>query len=117
MKTTGFVGTWHIREMEVWGKEYFNMEIDGRTVNHPDGKTRFEFTWEGNDECDDASGAGWFRLKDDDDKNAMIEGEINIHNGGDSSMFVARRTAERKKERPTDKPKKRHASGSTRSQE
>lgn len=108
MKTNEFAGTWHIYEMSEWDKDYFNMEvqafikieksgrgefrfglvcgsIDGRIINHPDGK-RFEFTWEGNDECDDASGSGWLMMKD---RNA-IEGEIRIHDG-DSSAFKARR--------------------------
>lgn len=140
MKTTGFVGKWRTIHMDDFAKKDIDMEvpafikidrggcgefqfilvhgnIDGRTVSGPDGKTRFEFTWEGNDdECDEASGAGWFGLKDDDndEKNAMIEGEIKIHNGGDSSKFVAHRAAERKKERKTDKPVKHHTAGSTR---
>ncbi|MDJ0706882.1 MAG: UPF0158 family protein [Leptolyngbyaceae cyanobacterium MO_188.B28] len=103
-----FEGTWHISEMEMWDEDYFNMEVQAYvTVNNrgtgdfqfglvsgqidgeivKDGKTeRFEFTWEGNDECDEASGAGWLRLKTADE----LEGRIKLH-GGDSSMFAARR--------------------------
>ncbi|MFH1432895.1 MAG: hypothetical protein ABIG84_06795 [archaeon] len=96
--------------MEMWDKDYFNMEvqayikiekskrgefqfglvwgaIDGRIVNHPGGK-RFEFTWVGNEECDGASGSGWFMLKGADE----IRGKIRIHDG-DSSGFKARRAA------------------------
>lgn len=96
--------------METWDKDYFNMEvqafikiekskrgefqfglvsgaIDGRIVNHPD-ETRFEFTWDGNDECDDASGSGWLRMRSA--SKDEIEGEIKIHDG-DSSGFKARR--------------------------
>jgi len=103
-----FTGTWHIFQMENWGEDYFNMEvqayikiednrsgefqfglvsgqIDGKIVEHPDGK-RFEFTWEGNDECDPASGSGWVRIKDED----LIEGEFRCHNSDDST-FLARR--------------------------
>lgn len=103
-----FTGTWHIYEMETWDMEYFNMEvqayiriesdkqgefqfclvsgvIDGKVVDYPDGK-RLEFTWEGNDECDPASGSGWIRMKGKD----LIEGEFRIHNG-DSSTFLARK--------------------------
>lgn len=110
MKTNEFSGTWHIHEMSEWDKDYFNMEVqafvkieksgsgefqfglvsgamDGRIANHPDGK-RFEFTWVGNDECDDASGSGWFRMSGADE----IEGEIKIHNG-DTSGFKAKRAA------------------------
>lgn len=105
---TGFKGKWHIFEMEGWDEDYFNMEIqayieiksdnlgifqfglvsgeiDGKVVNYPDGK-RFEFTWEGNDECDPASGGGWIRLKDED----QLEGEFRIHMS-DDSKFLARR--------------------------
>ncbi len=103
-----FAGTWHIYEMETWDEDYFNMEvqayvriepngsgdfqfglvsggIDGKIVDYPDGK-RFEFTWEGNDECDPASGSGWVRIKEND----VIEGEFRIHNS-DSSTFLARK--------------------------
>ncbi len=113
MKTNEFAGTWNIYEMEMWDEEYFNMEVqafikieksgrgefrfglvsgamDGRIVNRPEGK-RFEFTWEGNDECDEASGGGWLALKGND----RIEGEIRIHDG-DSSEFKAKRARERK---------------------
>ncbi len=51
----------------------------------PEGK-RFEFTWEGNDECDPASGSGWLRMKEKD----LLEGKFRIHKG-DSSIFLARR--------------------------
>jgi hypothetical protein len=103
-----FTGTWYIYEMEMWDKDYFNMEvqayikiesnnrgdfqfglvsgaIDGEVVDYAHGK-RFEFTWEGNDECDPAHGSGWIRIKKED----LIEGEFRIHNG-DNSTFLARR--------------------------
>ncbi len=103
-----FTGTWHIYEMEMWDEDYFNMEvqayikinsnncgdfqfglvsgeIDGKVVKYADGK-RFEFTWEGNDECDLACGSGWIRIKEKD----LLGGEIRIHNGDDST-FLARR--------------------------
>ncbi len=111
MKNSGFAGLWHIYEMETWDKDYFNMEvqayirigknrlgefqfglvsgeIDGRIAGHPDGK-RFEFTWTGNDECDDASGSGWLRIKDEN----TLEGEFKIHLG-DSSKFLAKKVKE-----------------------
>lgn len=103
-----FTGVWHIYEMETWDEDYFNMEvqayikitsdnhgdfqfglvsgdIDGRTVLYPDGN-RFEFTFEGNDECDPVSGFGWIKRKE---KN-VIEGEFRFHLGDDST-FLARR--------------------------
>jgi hypothetical protein len=108
MDNSEFTGTWHIFEMEQWDEDYFNMEVQayleietdnsggfqfglvngeivGRIVDYSDGKT-FEFTWEGNDECDPASGSGWLRMKEED----LLEGEFRFHKG-DSSTFLARR--------------------------
>jgi hypothetical protein len=45
-----------------------------------------EFTWEGNDEMQAASGRGWVKLQDD----ASLEGEICVDNGDDIA-FIARR--------------------------
>jgi uncharacterized protein YndB with AHSA1/START domain len=103
-----FTGTWHIYEMELWDEDYFNMEvqayfkiesanrgcfqfglvhgdIDGRIVEYADGK-RFEFTWEGNEECDHVSGSGWAKIKEKD----IMEGEFRFHRG-DSSTFLAKK--------------------------
>jgi hypothetical protein len=103
-----FTGTWHIYEMEMWDEDYFNMEvqaylridskglgdfqfglvsgqIDGECVKEGSDE-RFEFTWEGNDECDPASGGGWLKLKAAD----KLEGKIKFHLG-DSSKFLAKR--------------------------
>ena len=107
-KPLDFTGTWHIYEMEMWDKDYFNMEvqayirinsnnigdfqfglvlgqIDGKVVDYADGK-RLEFTWEGNDECDPACGSGWVRIKEED----MLEGEIRSHLGDDSTFLTRR---------------------------
>ncbi len=108
VESANFTGTWHIYEMEAWDEDYFNMEVqayikiepnnrgcfqfglvsgdmDGKIVDYADGR-RFEFTWEGNDECDPVSGSGWIRIKEKD----ILEGEFRIHNG-DESTFLARR--------------------------
>jgi hypothetical protein len=105
---TDFKGTWHIYEMEQWDEDYFNMdvqayieiepenngyfqfglvygEIDGWIVDYADGK-RFEFTFEGNEECEPVSGYAWVRIKEKD----ILEGEFRFHKG-DSSTFLARR--------------------------
>ncbi|NMO08220.1 hypothetical protein [Methanobacterium subterraneum] len=104
----GIMGTWHIYEMELWDEDYFNTEvqayieinssnrgyfqfglvsgrIDGEVVFYAGGE-RFEFTWDGNDECDPASGSGWVRMKEED----FLEGEFRIHLGDDST-FLAKR--------------------------
>ena len=103
-----FTGTWHICEMKAWDEDYFNMEvqayiridsnnlgnfqfglvsgwIDGKLVDYTDGE-RFEFTWEGNDECDPACGSGWIRIKEED----LLEGEFRIHLGDDSTFLAIR---------------------------
>lgn len=46
-----------------------------------------EFTWEGNDEMEEASGDGWAELQE----NGSLQGEINLHNG-DDIPFIARRS-------------------------
>jgi len=104
----GFAGRWHIFEMEGWDEDYFNMdvqayidikrddlgtfqfglvqgEMDGKVVDHPDGK-RFEFTWEGNDECTPVSGSGWVRLRGED----LLVGEFRIHLCDDSTFSAKR---------------------------
>ena len=104
-----FKGTWHITEMGEWDEDYFNMEvqafikinssrdgefqfglvsgqIDGEIVKTDGGKERFEFTWAGNDECDEASGSGWLELKD----TKTLHGKIKFHQG-ESSTWVAKR--------------------------
>ncbi len=60
-------------------------QIDGEVVK--DGKDRrFEFTWDGNDECDPASGSGWLKLKD---KNS-VDGRVKFHQGASSSLVTKR---------------------------
>ncbi len=101
-------GTWHITEMETWNEDYFNMEvqayieitergsgqfqfglvtgwIDGELVKDKSGE-KLEFTWEGGDENDEASGSGWVKLNDEN----TLEGKIKFHQG-DSSLFSAER--------------------------
>ena len=46
----------------------------------------FDFTWEGNSECDSASGDGWMKING----NGTAEGEIRFHLG-DTSTFWAKK--------------------------
>ena len=107
MKRRSLTGVWNIQEMEMWDEDYFNMEVQAHvTINddmsgsfqfglvsgyfhgemhdYPEIGERMEFTWEGNDECDEAFGFGWVR------RNSVIgiEGEFRLHRG-DSSTFTA----------------------------
>ena len=99
-----YEGTWHITEMETWGDDYLNMEVQayirirrdgggdfqfGLVSGQIDGEVvgnRFEFTWDGNDECDEASGSGWLEME----SRNKLEGKIKIHRG-DSSTLAAER--------------------------
>ena len=107
-KRKKFEGSWHIQEMEAWDEDYFNMDVQayfqiesnslgsfqfGLVSGQLDGETDkiggeeiFVFSWEGNDECDPASGCGWCRLRDEN----TIEGSIKLHLG-DNSTFLAER--------------------------
>jgi hypothetical protein len=95
-------GRWRIVDMEVWDREAIDLlgpafiEIgnndqdsfrfiavegwmDIRDVER-DGRTGIEFSWEGNDESDPASGRGWGTLAPD----GSLEGRIFFHMGDDS---------------------------------
>ena len=96
-------GKWRIVEMELWDKDFLDMmgpayiAFDGKAGGEfafgcvtaglhcrktPSG---VDFTWEGNDEMDQASGDGWAKRQ----KDGSLEGEIRFHNG-DGSTFKAR---------------------------
>lgn len=101
-----YEGIWHIREMDLWDEDYFNMEVQaffriaangigdfqfGLVSGGLDGEVvklgnmeRFEFTWEGQDENVPAFGSGWLKLYGQD----KVKGKIKFHLG-DSSEFVA----------------------------
>jgi len=103
-----FVGTWSIIEMEAWDQEFVNMEVPGHFTFKKDGTglfqfglvqgemdcrmetdnrgERIEFSWEGRDELDSASGRGWAVIE-----NGELSGRIFIHQG-DDSLFRARRS-------------------------
>src|SRR4051794_33633522 len=99
-------GRWRIVEMELWDQEAIDLlgpafieigprnggnfrfvAVDGsmdiRRVER-DGAPAFEFSWEGNDECDAATGRGWATL----DGDGSLTGRIYIH-GADDSAFRA----------------------------
>lgn len=59
--------------------------ISGEFVHTPSGAL-FDFTWLGNDECDEASGDGWIRSMD----GRKAEGKIRFH-CGDTHPFQARK--------------------------
>ena len=101
------VGTWRIVEMELWDRDAFELEgpahitfekdgtgefnliavrgwIDARFVTR-DGHEAVEFSWEGNDECDPATGRGWAALAGE-----CLEGRLFFHMGDDSAFSAER---------------------------
>ncbi|MFH1065941.1 MAG: hypothetical protein V1734_05545 [Nanoarchaeota archaeon] len=113
MAIKDFIGKWRIYEMELWeqddfdardkayikiGKDkqgefqfsYLFADIDGKIIKYPDGE-KLEFTWEGEDGFEEASGSGWMKITGEN----KAEGEIRIHKG-DSSGFKARRMGGRR---------------------
>lgn len=112
-----FEGRWRITSMEMWGQDFVDAEVEGYFEFGPnglgsfqfgyvsgdidyqdgtrDGKPSVEWSWDGNDEMDPASGRGWAVIDGDE-----IHGVIAIHRG-DESEFVAKR-----KGQPPSKSKK-----------
>ena len=97
-------GRWRIVEMELWDEDAIDLVgpgfielreddrgsfgfiavegwMDTRSVDR-DGRPGIEFSWEGNDEMDPASGRGWAILTSD----GALEGHFYFHMGDDSSF-------------------------------
>jgi len=94
-------------EMEVWDQDYVNIEVPGHFTFHKDGsghfqfglvqgemdcrlenangKARIEFSWEGQEELDPASGRGWAMIE-----NEELKGRIFFHQGDDSAFRADR---------------------------
>ncbi len=96
-------GRWRITEMDLWDQEAIDLvgpafielkggggrfrfiAVDGwMDCRHSqrNGRPYVEFTWDGNDECDPASGRGWAKLE----KDGSLSGHIYFHNGDDSGF-------------------------------
>ena len=115
-------GTWRITAMDLWDREAFDLldpaffSFDGKRCGkfrfiavegsmdcryrQRDGRAVVEFTWEGNDECDPASGRGWAALEAD----GTLRGHIYFHDGDDSG-FSAIRSEDEPKPRAKAVPK------------
>jgi len=117
-------GRWRITEMEMWDSDYFNMEVDAFIefgsdgtgtfqfglvrgwmdcrLTHRDDKPAVEWSWEGNDESDPATGRGWVILEG----NRTITGRIFIHQGEDSSFRAEKKTGRRRSSGPHELKRK-----------
>jgi len=100
------LGTFRITEMDEYDQNLVDAEVEGyirfdsattgefqfgyvcgqMTIEQTtrDGKPAAEWSWEGNDEMDQASGRGWAILQ----KDGSLKGKIFLHSG-DSSAFSA----------------------------
>jgi hypothetical protein len=99
-------GKWRIVDTEVWDQDALDLLepafielrpdqtgnfgliavngwLDCRS-SMTDGRLSVEFSWEGKDEGDEASGRGWAVLQDD----GTLRGHIYFHMGDDSSFLA-----------------------------
>jgi hypothetical protein len=101
---TALVGRWRIVEMDLWDEEDVDLVAPGFIEFGPnhrgslgfvavqggvdwretsrDGRSGLEFSWEGFDDSDPASGRGWAVLEDD----GSLRGHIYFHVGDDSGF-------------------------------
>jgi len=110
MKTPeAYVGKWRITHMDKWDQDFVDLVAPGHIKIQKDGSGAFqfgavqgemdcrvvktadhsilEFSWDGSDECDHASGRGWVSVN-----GKQMEGHIFLHLGDDSGF-----TAEKSK--------------------
>jgi hypothetical protein len=100
------VGRWRIVEMELWDQDAVDLVAQGFIEFQPDGTGSFgfiavqggvdwreapregrpgsEFSWEGFDDGDPASGRGWARLEPDGE----MRGRLYFHLGDDSGFHA-----------------------------
>ncbi|MGH7263386.1 MAG: hypothetical protein ACREMB_00835 [Candidatus Rokuibacteriota bacterium] len=100
---TNISGKWRIMKMDLWDREAIDllgpafielegaggqfrfMAVDGwLDCRHGqrNGRSSVDFTWDGNDEGDPASGRGWVNLR----KDGSLTGHIYFHQGDDSGF-------------------------------
>jgi hypothetical protein len=100
----GIAGKWRIAKVDLWDQEAidllgpafieFGKDRSGQfrfiavegwmdcVHKERNGRAYVEFTWNGNDECDPASGRGWANLR----KDGSLSGHIYMHYGDDSGF-------------------------------
>ncbi len=112
-KSSAFLGTWDILEMEEFDREYLNLVTQAYIEFEGDGSGRFqfgaavgfldyeletqddepcvEFSWEGSDELTPICGRGWAVLNQD-----TLNGRLFMHMGDDLGFTAKRRTPRHK---------------------
>lgn len=106
------LGYWKIAKMEVWAQKYVDLVVPGFVefaleddrltgsfqfgtvvgwldcrLRMVDDSTSAEWSWDGRNDTDPASGRGWATLVDGE-----LVGRIFIHNGDDSAFKARRQT-------------------------
>ncbi|SLM30950.1 conserved hypothetical protein [Desulfamplus magnetovallimortis] len=96
-----FIGKWRITEMEMWDQDFVDAEVPGYISFSEDNQGEFhfgyvhgymhcryiqkkekvEFSWDGNDEMDPASGKGSAAIEGD-----RLVGELSFYEGDDSGF-------------------------------
>jgi hypothetical protein len=109
-----FIGRWRITQMSEWDNDYVNEEVQAFIKIEKSGNGEFQFglvqgsmsgdfkkehegiiydfTWDGNDECDSANGDGWMKILSD----GTAEGEIRFHMGENSKFLAKKRQGKAK---------------------
>jgi hypothetical protein len=102
-----FYGYWRINEMEMWDQDFIDAEVPGYIQFSSDGMGDFqfgyvhgftdcrfskkkgkdlvEFSWQGNDEMDPASGRGFATIEGN-----VLKGRLFFHQGDDSDFKAIR---------------------------
>jgi hypothetical protein len=103
-----FIGYWRITDMELWDQEARDLVVPAHVTITADGDSEFqfiavigfmdcifgqrdglpavEFSWQGEDESDEALGRGWAVLEKPD----LMRGRIFFHHGDNSAFTAAR---------------------------
>lgn len=104
-------GKWRITKMELWDRDYLDLEVPAHITfesdrlgsfqfgavrgwvdyrkTKVDGHDRIDFSWEGFNDADPSCGRGWALVSD-----GRLVGHLYLHNGDDSS-FIAERASRR----------------------
>src|SRR5438046_849032 len=114
-RLTPFLGAWRIVQMELWDRDYLDLEVPAHItfesnrlgsfqfgavrgwidyrVSDDGTSSKVEFSWEGFNDTDPSCGRGWGAVADD-----RLVGRLYLHNGDDSA-FVAERLPGRRRPR------------------
>ena len=114
VQITPFTGPWRIVEMELWDRDYLDLEglahitfdndrlgsfqfgavrgwIDYR-VSTDGASLRVDFSWDGTNDADPSCGRGWAAIADD-----KLVGRLYFHNGDDSAFIAERSSSPRRR--------------------